>query len=173
MPWSRWVLTTLIVATLALGALAAPAAAGEQKKQALDPCTLMAIEELETVFEQPFRNGLPESGGACLFRRPSDADIPDIQVTIVARRLSTEKKAKREFDEAAAVTEELSGEIAKVPDLGDEAFSTVLIGADLLTLRLNRIVADIRVDQIDDADARFPDQLLAVSTVVVTHLAAA
>lgn len=172
MPRSRLILATLLAVTLVVGAFGAPAAAGKKKK-ALNPCSLITIEELEVLFEQPFRPGVQESGAACLFRRPAGSDLPDIIVTVLARRWGTVKKARQIFDEASSVTAELSGETEKVPNLGDEAFSTFLIGSDLLTVRVNKVVADIRIDQNDDVDARFPEQLVAVSQVVVTHLVSA
>jgi hypothetical protein len=174
-PRSRLILLFLLVPALVVGAFTAAAGAGQDaKKKPINSCSLITIEELEVLFEQPFRNGVQESGGSCVFRRPSDSpDLPDIIVTVLARRLSTVAKAKQEFVEARNVSTQLSGEITRVPRLGDQAFATVLIGADLLTLRVNRVVADIRVDQNDDPDARFAEQIVGVAQAVVTHLAAA
>ena len=150
--------------------LTGPPAVAAKKKKPVNPCALVTLDELETIFKQTFRDGIQESGGACLLRR-KNVEEPDIVVTILAKRHGSVKRAKAAFDEESSVTTELSGEVEKLPNIGDDAFGTVLIGAQLVSLRLGRIITDIRVDQNDDPDATFREQALALGTVVVTHLA--
>jgi hypothetical protein len=146
--------------------LAAPGAA-----MAVNGCRLLTPEELEPIFERPFTLGTSVTGGACEFRRSDDAPRLDlIVVRVLAEKYATVAKAKKEFKEAADLTSELAAAVTPVPNVGDEAFSTYFIGADEMKLRVGKTIVDIRVNNLNDNEARYVEQLVLVGVAAAAHV---
>lgn len=139
----------------------------------MPPCTLLTPEELEPIFELTFAAGRLEQGDACRFAPPTEDDVPEIVVTLRAERYASTKKAKRAFARAGNITTELSAaSVTTVDRVGDEAFYAFFVGTDQLTLRVGRFVVELGVDQPDDEDASFPEQIVGVGQVLATRLRA-
>jgi hypothetical protein len=179
---------------------ATPADAGNakpKKTQPLKPCTLLqpaepdraglvaglteelkrpptaaelAARSLQPVFGQPFRNGITTGAAECEYHRPDASHIPDIVVSLVAERFKTVKKAKQAFQHSSDIFAELAGGVKKVDGIGDEAFSTYFIGSDEMTVRVGKMVTDLRVDRNDKTDARFPEEIVKVAALLATGM---
>jgi len=164
-------LITVAVAAVVASALALPASAGQKPKPKLNPCKTLLPADLEPIFEQPFRRGTEELGGACAFRhRPPDADEDDVEVALILEEESTKKRAAKAFARSRRATRELAGEFEPIRGMGDEAFFSKLIGDDVLTLRVGRRVAELRIDRLDDELASYHDQAIAVGEIVEARL---
>lgn len=161
-----------LVVALAVGvALLASAVPAGAKR--VPPCTLLTPEELEPIFELGFERGRLEQGDACLFAPPTENDVPEIVVTLRAEQFASTKKAKRAFQQSADIIHELSTAGATDVDrVGDEAFYALFVGTDQLTLRVGRFVAELGVYQVDDEEAAFPEQSVAVGQVLAARLRA-
>jgi hypothetical protein len=194
---TRPILATLVAFGLALSATPADAAGNAKPKtKPLKPCTLiqsaeperaglvaelteklkraptaaeLAARSLQNVFGQPFRNGITTGASECEYHRPDGSHIPDIVVSLVAERFKTVKKAKQAFRHSSDILAELAGGVKKVDGIGDEAFSTYFIGSDEMTVRVGKMVTDLRVDR-NDTDARYPREIVLVATLLATGM---
>jgi hypothetical protein len=168
--------TVIVAATVGLGLvlvpMLTPAPAGAKTKQ-LKPCALMTPDVLEQVFEQPFRNGRSTGPGACEWHRPDGSHIPDIVVSVLVEKYASIKNAKKGFQHSSGIFAELAGSVKAVDGVGDEAFQTYFIGQDELTVRVGRLVADLRLDRNDKTDATFPEQTPAVAKLLAAGMVAA
>jgi hypothetical protein len=163
----------LLVGAFALvGALVAPVAGAGIAAKALNPCSALTPEDLEPIFEQPFRKGLQDDGGNCLFRKPQLLKKDDIVVSVMPERFGSVKRAKKAFAEVKRVTTELAGQVEDVTS-GNQAFYALLIGTDLLTMRVGRVVVSARVENNDDDEATYHDQVIAVGQAIAVRLATA
>ena len=158
--------TVVFVALVALASVltVAPASA-----KTLNGCAVLAPEELETIFEQPFAKGTVLQGDYCAFTKPAEAEVPNIIVEVLVTRAKTVAKAKQVYDRAATTSEDLAGSIANVKAVGDEAFSSFFIGTDQLTVRVGKVVGRIRIDE-PDSDDTFGEQLIAVGKAAAPRL---
>lgn len=169
---SRRRLPLLVAAgVFAVGLVAAPAGAAPSAKR-LRPCSLVAPEELEPIFEQPFRKGVADEAGVCAYQLPALARGDDIVVSVLPQRFSSTPRAKQGFAKAERVTGELAPQVEPV-QVGQEAFYSVLIGTDLLTMRVGRVVVTVRVENNDDAAAVYRDQAIAVGQAIALRLVTA
>ena len=163
----------LVVGAFALAAvLGAPPAQASVVMKRLKPCSVLAPEDLEPIFERPFRIGLEDEGGGCLFRKPQLSKKDDIVVSVIPERFGSVKDAKKEFAKTKSVTTELAGQVEKVAS-GNDAFYALLIGTDLLTMRVGRVVVSARVENNDDDEATYHDQIIAVGQAIAVRLATA
>jgi hypothetical protein len=153
----------------ALCALAIPLMAPAAGAKILNGCAVLAPEELETIFEQPFRKGTVLQGSYCSFNKPAAADVPDIVVQVLVTRSKTVAKAKRIFDGEAATSQELAGSITDLEALGDGAFSAFVVGTDQVTVRVGKVVGRFRIDEPDSDDV-YPEQSIAVATAAAPRL---
>jgi hypothetical protein len=145
---------------------AAPAGAKE-----VPPCSLITPDELGPLFEQPFQRGRVEAGDACTFKRPRDADVPNIVVMTRGERYKSVKKAKRAFEESRRITRELAAvEPTPMDGIGDEAFFAYFVGTDQITLRVGRVLVELGVDNPDDEETTFPEQTAATALAIATKL---
>jgi hypothetical protein len=163
MPARRTVLFVALVA-LVTGLSIVPAHA-----KVLNGCAVLAQEELETIFEQPFAKGEVLQGQYCQFAKPSSAEVPNILVQVLVTRYKDVPAAERAFDRQETTSTELAGGVTPVRRVGDEAFSTVFLGVDQITVRAGKVVGHIRVDE-PDSDATFADQVLAVAEAAAPRL---
>lgn len=153
---------------VALGWLASPAAA-----KPVDGCKLLAPVELEAVFERPFAEGKAVAGGACEFRRHPEATRYDmVVVRVLADKYESVAKAKKAFARAKDLTVELALVANPLDGVGDEAFTSYLIGADELTFRAGKTIVELRVDNEDDEEKRYGDVIAAVGAAAATHVTA-
>lgn len=163
----RALVVALVVGIAFLGG-AAPAGA-----KRVPPCTLLTPEELEPIFEMEFARGRLDQGDACRWTPPTESTGPEIVVSLRAEQFATTKKAKRAFQESADITKELSTAGATDVDrVGNEAFYALFVGTDQLTLRVRRFVVELSLFQVDDEEATFPEQAVAVGQVLATRLRA-
>lgn len=158
-----------LVALAALVALATTLATVSAGAKVLNGCAVLAQEELETIFEQPFSKGAMQQGDYCAFDKPSRADIPDIIVEVLVTRSKSVAKAKQVFDREATTGGELAGSVTDVDAVGDEAFSTFLIGTDELTVRVGKVVGRFRVHE-PESDSTFGEQIIAVGQAAALRL---
>ena len=133
-------------------------------------CKLLFPDDLQPIFHEPFRKGVQQLGGACQWQKSTSADLPPIVVSLLLHRAPSVKKAKKAFSNAADVTQELADEVETLNDLGDSAFRSTLIGTDLVTVRVDRTIADIRVKRDDDSGKLYPDETVGVATIVAARL---
>ncbi len=155
---------------VALGALAVSFAAPPAGAKILNGCAVLAQEELETIFEQPFAKGTVLQGDYCQFRKPSTAEVPDILVQVLVKRSKTVEQAKKIFARDAQTAQELAASFSELPSVGDEAFQAFLIGTDQVTVRVGKVVGRFRIDQPDSAEAAFPEQAIAVAQAAEPRL---
>ncbi len=164
--------TAAVVALGLILLVSAPASAGAGvHSKRLKACSVLTNADLEPIFERPFRVGLADDAGACNFRKPVLLKKDDIVVSVIPERLGSVKAAKRSFGEKLATTTELSGAAPESVRVGSEAFYTVFIGTDLLTMRLGRDVVEIRIENNDDDQLVYRDQAIAVAQAIAVHLA--
>jgi|GEM_PF-5840361 len=164
--------SVLVVAAVGLTAvLGFPAAGVGVVAKALKPCSVLAPEDLQPIFEQPFRKGVQDDGGNCVFRRPQLLKKPDIVVSVMPERFASVQRAKKAFAKAKSLTTELAGQVQDVAS-GNDAFYALLIGTDLLTMRVGRVVVSTRVENRNNGQATYHDQVIAVSRAVAARLAA-
>jgi len=162
----------LVIGACALaGMLAVPSAGAGVLARPLKPCSVLRPVELEPIFERPFRRGIQDDGGNCLFRKPQALAKDDIVVSVMPERFGSVKRAKQEFSKAKRLTAELAGQVEDVA-IDDQAFYALLIGTDLLTMRVGRVVTSIRVENNDDDEAVYHDQAIGVGQAVAARLAA-
>lgn len=172
MRMSLRVLMVIAVVALAVPSTSATSSATATARTAkpVPPCKLLFPEDLEPIFHQPWRKGVQQLGGACLWQKSTSADVPPIVVSLLLHRSPSIKKAKKAFTLAADVTQELADQIETVRDLGDSAFRSTLIGTDLVTVRVDRTIADIRVKRDDDSGKPYPDETVGVAAIVAARL---
>ena len=162
----------LVIGACALaGMLAVPSAGAGVLARPLKPCSVLRPVELEPIFERPFRRGIQDDGGNCLFRKPQALAKDDIVVSVMPERFGSVKRAKQEFSKAKRLTAELAGQVEDVA-IDDQAFYALLIGTDLLTMRVGRVVTSIRVENNDDDEAVYHDQVIRVGQAIAARLAA-
>jgi len=162
----------LVVAAVGLSAvLAVPAAGVAVVAKALKPCSVVAPEDLQPIFEQPFRKGVQDDGGNCVFRRSQLLKKDDIVVSVMPEQFGSVQRAKKAFAKAKSITAELAGQVQDVAS-GNDAFYALLIGTDLLTMRVGRVVVNTRVEDKSNDQATHHDQIIAVSQAVAARLAA-
>lgn len=160
---------------VALGLVAALVGAFGARAMAkpVNGCTLLAPEELEVVFERPFAHGKAVAGGACEFRRHPEATRYDmVVVRVLAEKYASVAKAKQAFTRAKDLTTELALVATPIDGVGEQAFTSYLIGADELTLRVGKTVVELRVDNEDDEEARYGDVIAAVGVAAASHVSA-
>lgn len=163
----------LVAGSLALTAvLAAPPVRAAAPAKRLEPCSVLTNVELEPIFERPFRIGIEDDGGNCLFRKPQLLQKDDIVVAVMPARYRSAARAKQKFAKARRLTTELAGQVEDVAT-GDDAFSAILIGTDLVTMRVGRVVTSIRVENNDDDEAVYRDQAIAIAQAIAVRLATA
>ena len=160
----------MVIAVVALAVPTTGATASAKTAKPVPPCKLLFPEDLEPVFHQPWRKGVQQLGGACLWQKPTSADVPPIVVSLLLHRSPTIRKAEKAYTSAADVTQELADQIEPVKDLGDSAFRSTLIGTDLVTVRVDRTIADIRVKRDDDSGKLYPDETVGVAAIVAARL---
>ena len=161
----------LVVAVVALTVvLAAPPVGAGVLAKRLKPCSALTNVELEPIFERPFRIGIEDDGGNCLFRKPQLLKKDDILVSVMPARYGSVAQAKQKFAKAKRLTIELAGQVEDVAS-GDEAFYTILIGTDLVTMRVGRVVTSVRVENNDDDEATYHDQAIAIAQAIAVRLA--
>jgi hypothetical protein len=157
----------------ALAAALVAALGGSATAKPADGCKLLSIEELEPTFERPFAAGKRVAGGACEFRRHPEAVRFDmVVVRVLAEKYTSVAKARKAFARAKDLTTELALVATPVDGVGDQAFTSYLIGADELTLRVGKTIVEIRVDNEDDEGARYADVISAVGVAVAGHVGA-
>ena len=162
----------LVIGACALaGMLAVPSAGAGVLARPLKACSVLRPVELEPIFERPFRRGIQDDGGNCLFRKPQALAKDDIVVSVMPERFGSVKRAKQEFTKAKRLTAELAGQVEDVA-IDDQAFYALLIGTDLLTMRVGRVVTSIRVENNDDDEAVYHDQVIGVGQAIAARLAA-
>jgi hypothetical protein len=168
---SRVAVVALLVPVLALVVMTSPMGAQAPSKKP-NPCKVLLPTDLEPIFEQPFKKGVEQLGGSCAFGRLDDADVdvPDIIVSVIVEQKASVKAAKAAFARGEKVTRELAGGVETIGAMGDEAYYAVLIGHDVFAIRVDRIVAEVRVDQTDDPDAVFRDQAIAAGDIVEARI---
>jgi hypothetical protein len=162
--------TLIAIAVVALAVSTTSATASAKTTKPVPPCRLLFPEDLEPIFHQPWRKGVQQLGGACLWQKSTSAEVPPIIVSLLLHRAPSIKKAKKAFSKAADVTQELADQIEPVKDLGDSAFRSTLIGTDLVTVRVDRTIADIRVKRDDDSGKLYPDETVGVAAIVAARL---
>ena len=165
-------LALVIGACVLAAVLAVPSARAGVLARPLKPCSVLIPVELEPIFERPFRRGLEDDGGNCLFRKPQTLNKDDIVVSVMPERFGSVRRAKQEFAKAKRLTTELAGQVEDVA-IDDEAFYALLIGTDLLTMRVGRVVTSIRVENNDDDEATYHDQVIGVGQAIAARLATA
>jgi hypothetical protein len=165
-------LTPLIGAFALIAVLGAPPVGASVAAKALKPCSVLAPDDLEPIFERPFRIGLADAGGGCRFRKPQLLKKDNIVVSVIPERFNSVKGAKKAFTDAKRVTTELAGQVEDVAS-GNDAFYALLIGTDLLTIRVGRVVVSTRVENNDDDEATYHDQVIAVGQAIAVRLATA
>lgn len=153
-----------------LGVSVVLAAAGPVSAKPPNPCRVLLPADLDTIFEQPWGNGKGKLGGGCEFLRAEGADVPDIVVSLVVEEKSSVKQAKKVFARQEEVTRELADGVIDIPGLGAPAYYTTLIGVDVLTMRVGKNLAEIRVDRPDDTEATFREQAVAIGAIVQARL---
>jgi len=154
---------------VALIALTVPLAVAPAHAKILNACAVVAPEELETVFEQPFTKGTVLQGDYCSFGKPAAADVPNIVVQILVTRRKTVDQAKRIFEREAATSQDLAGSINDIEALGDDAFSAFFIGTDQVTVRVGKVIGRFRIDE-PDSDNVYPEQAIAVAQAAAPRL---
>ena len=154
---------------VALIALTVPLAVAPAYAKILSACAVVAPEELETVFEQPFAKGTVLQGDYCSFGKPAAADVPNIVVQILVTRRKTVEKAKQIFEREATTSQDLAGSITDVKALGDDAFSAFFIGTDQVTVRVGKVIGRFRIDE-PDSDNVYPEQAIAVAQAAAPRL---
>jgi hypothetical protein len=158
-----------LVALVALGALTVVTLAVPAHAKLLNGCALLAQEELETIFEQPFAKGTVLQGDYCEFHKPSGADIPNIVVQVLVNRSKTPEKAKQVYQRAVNTSTELAGGATEVRGVGDDAFSAYFLGVDEVTVLEGRVVGRFRVDE-PDTDNTYAEQVVAVAQAAAPRL---
>jgi hypothetical protein len=162
--------TLIVIAVMAVAVPTTSATASAKTAKPVPPCKLLFPDDLEPVFHEPFRKGAQQLGGACLWQKSTSADLPPIVVSLLLHRSPSIKKAKKAFSRAADVTQELADQVETIKDVGDSAFRSTLIGTDLVTVRVDRTIADIRVKRDDDSGKLYPDETVGVAAIVAARL---
>jgi hypothetical protein len=160
----------IVIAVVAVAVPSTSATASAKTAQPVPPCKLLFPDDLEPIFHEPFRKGTQQLGGACLWQKSTSADLPPIVVSLLLHRSPSIRRAKKAYTSAADVTRELADQIETVKDLGDSAFRSTLIGTDLVTVRVDRTIADIRVKRDDDSGKLYPDETVGVAAIVAARL---
>lgn len=164
MPHRSWFFAALAIAAVLVAA--APASA---RAKPINACPVLAPEELEAIFGQPFRTGVRTQGDYCQFTKPAAAEVPNIVVKVLANRYKSAKTARREFDQAERTMRELAVSVENVRGIGDEAVSASFVGVDQLVVRTGKVVGIIRIDE-PGADTSFAEQLVAVAQAAAPRL---
>jgi len=162
--------TLIAVAVVALVVPSTSVTASAKTAKPVPACKLLFPEDLQPIFHEPFHKGVQQLGGACLWQKSTSADLPPIVVSLLLHRAPSTKKARTAFTKAADVTQELADQIEPLTDLGDSAFRSTLIGSELVTVRVDRTIADIRVKRDDDSGRMYPDETVGVATIVAARL---
>jgi hypothetical protein len=156
------------VALVTSGLGATPASA--KRKPPPNPCTVLLPADLETIFEQPWVKGKEQIGGACTLRRPNGVKVPDIVVSLIIEQKASPRKAKKAFERGLVATEDIVPQIETIKGMGNEAYFTTIIGAEVLTFRVGRRIAELRVDRIDRPEETYRDQTIAAGEIVEARL---
>jgi hypothetical protein len=164
----RVAVVALLVPVLALVVMTSPVRAQAPSKKP-NPCKVLLPTDLEPIFEQPFKKGAEQLGGSCAFER-LNTDDPPIVVSLIVEQKASVKAAKAAFARGEKVTRELAEGLEEIGGMGDEAYYAVLIGHDVFAIRVDRIVAEVRVDQTDDPNAVFRDQAIAAGDIVEARI---
>jgi hypothetical protein len=159
------------VAALAMPGFETPAAGAAVAAKKLKACSVVTPLELSPIFEIEFRKGIADDAGACNFRKKVLVKKDDVVVSIIPERFSSVKRAKRSFAAKLATTTELMAAEPEVVQAGNDAFYTLFIGTDLLTMRVGDVVIEVRVENNDDDEATYHDQIVAVGQAIALHLA--
>ena len=149
-----------------------PAGATVDAKR-LPACSVITPAELDPILTVPFRKGIADDAGACNFRKKVLAATDDIVVSVIPERFSSVKAAKRSFAEKLATTTELQSARPETVQAGNDAFYTLFIGTDLLTMRAGSDVVEIRIENNSDDEPVYHDQIIAVAQAIALRLAAA
>ena len=160
---------------LAFG-LSVPSASAAVPAKRLKVCSVVLPAELEPIFERTYRKGIADDAGACNYRKqdvPANLKKDDIVVSVIPERFGSPKRAKQAFAKQRSTVTELAGAPPEAVPVGDGAFYTLFIGTDLLTMRVGRVVVDVRVENNDDDQAVYHDQAIAVGQAIATRLATA
>jgi hypothetical protein len=162
--------SALVVALAIVVAGAAPAGAKDSKPKPPNPCKVLLPADLETIFEQPWRRGVGQLGGACAFQRPTGVSVPNIVVSLIIEQKKSPKKAKQLFARAERATRSIVDQIERTQGLGQRGYLTTIIGADVLSFRVGRDLVEVRVDRVDRPEETYHDQILAVGAIVEARL---
>lgn len=161
-----------VVVVLALVAgLGVPAAGAAVQTKRLKACSVVTPLELSPIFEIEFRRGIADDAGACNFRKKLLVKKDDVVVSVIPERFPSVKKAKKSFADKLATTTELNAAKPEVVQAGNDAYYTLFIGTDLLTMRVGDVVVEVRVENNDDEEATYHDQIVAVGQAIALHLA--
>jgi hypothetical protein len=152
--------------------LASTPAAGAPAKAPKPPksCAVLTPDDLKLVFTQPWRKGTEEVGGACTFGRPLGTKWPNIEVAVIVEQKPSLRRARQAFARGERATVEIAEQVESIRKVGDEAYLTNILGADVLTFRSGRDLAEIRVHRIDKEGQSYRDQLLTVGDIVDARL---
>jgi hypothetical protein len=162
---------TCIVVAAALGLGVAPGSATTTRaSKPPNPCKVLLPDDLKTVFNQPWRKGVEQVGGACEWSRPPELKIPNIVVALIVEQKASTKQAKRAFARGRIAAEDIAQLVEPIRGLGNEAYLTTILGADVLSFRVGRDLAEIRVHRIDKLGETYRDQVLAIGDVVEARL---
>jgi hypothetical protein len=163
----------LVTALTLAGALGLPSAGATGPTKKLPACSVITPAELDPILTVPFRKGIADDAGACNFRKKVLATTDDIVVSVIPERFSSVKAAKRSFATKLATTTELQGARPETVQAGNDAFYTLFIGTDLLTMRAGSDVVEIRIENNSDDEPVYHDQIIAVAQAIALRLAAA
>ena len=162
--------TVLVAALLVVLGVAPAAASAPKAPKAPKPCAVLTPDDLKLVFSQPWRKGIEELGGSCTFSRPTDSKYPNIVVAVIVEQKASVRKAKHAFARGKRATEDIAEQIDNVRKVGDEAYLTTILGADVLSFRSGRDLAEIRVHRVDKPEVTYREQLLTVGDIVEARL---
>ncbi|HEY8217878.1 MAG TPA: hypothetical protein VIH82_12140 [Acidimicrobiia bacterium] len=164
----RWLSAVLVA--VALTAVSAAPADAKKKPKPPNPCKVLLPADLETIFEQPWRHGVPQLGGACTFQRPSGVSVPNIVVSLIVEQKRSPKKAKQAFARSEKATRSIVDQIEPTKGLGQRGYLTTIIGADVLSFWVRRYLVEVRVDRVDRPQEAYHDQILAIGSIVEARL---
>ncbi len=101
------------------------------------------------------------------------ATTDDVVVSVIPERFSSVKAAKRSFAKKLTTTTELSDARPEVVQAGNDAFYTCSSGRTCSRCARAREVVEIRIENNDDDEAVYHDQIIAVAQAIALRLAAA
>jgi hypothetical protein len=165
----------LAIITVLGVALSQGASAGGATHQAkkLKACSVITPAELDPILTVSFRKGIADDAGACNFRKKAAATTDDVVVSVIPERFASVKAAKKSFAGKLATTTELTGANPEVVQVGNDAYYVLFIGTDLLTMRAGSDLVEVRIENNDDDEAVYHDQIVAVGQAIALRLASA